>query len=686
MIVVILSCSDATYALTIHGRLTDHLGEPIAVGSVVINGSETHLDKNGFYSRELPLKRSYSFLYEAEGYYRIIHTFSHEELVAISGELPAVQLVAKEPGRVMFAFGGDTMMGRRFRSPFVGEPQHIRPGHELEDCKQLLLQIKPYMELADYSSVNLESAVIKGKPKAKAKKLYTFYSPPETVPALQWAGIDYVSLGNNHLYDYLESGIESTLHALDGSEISYSGAGLTESQALAAHHQKVGEQEYAFLSFVSWKGKSTPHQCAEGESKGGAALGNLNNIATTVTQQASMDRAVVMQYHSGKEYSYFPSEITTKSLHSAIDAGADLVIGHHPHVLQGFEIYKGKLIAYSLGNFLFDQYRYETQRSAMVYVWMDGEKFYRAELVPLHIQNYRPVPATGAIRDYVIRRVTHQSQGGGVNTSISGGHLVIGTSVPVKGTESKSVELTLTEEIDASSITRLPLNWFQRAESVSSKDRALQFRSGRDVLLKGGFEYHHRFGLADSDWEFSHADSKVTSASGRSGSCSLVIQNAKRGTDSIARQKYYYRFVDANHDIPYSLVGYVKSQGKAKLRLCLDLWRKGWSRTRAQSKPEHKCFAEVLIDSEDWQPFVANLGTLDDTYKGYRICLKSAADKKSPESAVHVDDLALIAWQPNSHEFQGEVLIDLNQGNYIRFDNMAAEKSPIRLKVIDNFR
>src|SRR5262249_3347028 len=86
---------------------------------------------------------------------------------------------------------------------------------------------------------------------------------------------------------------------------------------------------------------------------------------------------------------------TRKIARAAIDAGADIVIGHHPHVLQGLEWYKGKLIAYSMGNFVFDQDFLSTFSSAFLRTVWDGDKLVEARLVPVEIERYRPLPATG---------------------------------------------------------------------------------------------------------------------------------------------------------------------------------------------------------------------------------------------------------------------------------------------------
>ena len=100
-----------------------------------------------------------------------------------------------------------------------------------------------------------------------------------------------------------------------------------------------------------WAGTFSPSQTAEG-SKGGAALGGDNVFAEDLATIGTDDLSVV-QYHSGLEYAEAPAMSERQRLRHAVDHGADVAIGHHAHVLQGLEIYRGRLIAYSMGNFVF---------------------------------------------------------------------------------------------------------------------------------------------------------------------------------------------------------------------------------------------------------------------------------------------------------------------------------------------
>ena len=205
----------------------------------------------------------------------------------------------------------------------------------------------------------------------------------------------------------------------------YSGAGLNEADALRPYRVEVGQYPYSFLGYVGWAGNFSPNQVAEGVDDSGAAFGSSENIDLTVSREIDAGRLPIVQYHGSREYMDEPTLVTETRLKQAIDDGAVLAIAHHPHVTQGFEIYQGRLIAYSMGNFIFDQYHYATQYSYMIYVWMDGGRFHRAEVVPIHIQGFTPMPATDTVRLKVLKRTHELSNRRGIAMGQSGGNGVI---------------------------------------------------------------------------------------------------------------------------------------------------------------------------------------------------------------------------------------------------------------------
>lgn len=143
---------------------------------------------------------------------------------------------------------------------------------------------------------------------------------------------------------------------------------------------------------------------------GGAAAYDPSAVAGQVADLRAAGAAlVVVQIHGGFQFSETPSVFMRRSAHAAIDAGADLVVAHHPHVLQGFEWYDGRLIAYSLGNLVFDQDFLSTFPSVILRTVFEGDELVEARVVPITIDRYRPVPVSGAAAARVLRLLSARS-------------------------------------------------------------------------------------------------------------------------------------------------------------------------------------------------------------------------------------------------------------------------------------
>ncbi len=394
--------------------------------SVSVNGQNYDLNSDGSFLAATPHQDYYQIQFSGPDIFTSTYTFSETELKAPKGALsvPEIELVAKTPERRLLTFGGDFMMGRRYLEPRWNETPLIRPETRLKDMKHILAPMKPYFEPADFAAVNLESILAETEPPDSAPKSVVFFTHPDATKALEWMGTDYVSLGNNHTYDYVEEGLDLTLKALAKSNLDYSGAGPNENIALQSSTTDLDGIDVKAWGYVGWKGRVEPNQVAEPQ-KGGAAYGSVENIQKSLIGHVGEGQIDIVQYHGSREYSEGPTEVTEERLKAAVDNGADLVVAHHPHVSQGLELYNNKLIAYSLGNFAFDQFFYSTHAAIALNVWMDGDEFYRAEVIPVHVKGYRPTPAMNNTREYILDRVTRLSADRGTHVSLNGGHGVI---------------------------------------------------------------------------------------------------------------------------------------------------------------------------------------------------------------------------------------------------------------------
>jgi poly-gamma-glutamate synthesis protein (capsule biosynthesis protein) len=238
---------------------------------------------------------------------------------------------------------------------------------------------------ADITLGNLESAL--GNVGQPADKSYTFRAPPEAAESLALAGFDVLSLANNHALDY---GVEALFQAMDllkEQSIATIGAGASENAARKPLVLEVNGLTLAFLAYtdvpVEVLGFDT-RQWEASKNRPGLLWAELPIVEADVRQARQDADLVIVMLHSGLEYIEAPSPQQTAISRAAINAGADLVIGHHAHVLQGVEFFDTGVIVHGLGNFAFEiDGRPET---AILNVWLDEHGVRQIEFVPAVIQ------------------------------------------------------------------------------------------------------------------------------------------------------------------------------------------------------------------------------------------------------------------------------------------------------------
>ncbi len=240
----------------IKGKLVNEELEPIQKVRVTLEKTSVSTDHEGHFQIKVEPADIYQIRFGKTGYYDSIQTFSHFELTAQASlksektdeEIPfivgTITPVERVKERVMFAFTGDTMMGRRYFAPAFGDPILINDDNRLNDSKAIVKHVKPYLEIADIATTNLETQIFEAIPGDSAPKSISFFSKPETLEALKWAGIDYVTLGNNHTYDYQEAGLQLTLKHLQASGLGFSGADINEERALKAYSIAINNVEF----------------------------------------------------------------------------------------------------------------------------------------------------------------------------------------------------------------------------------------------------------------------------------------------------------------------------------------------------------------------------------------------------------------------------------------------------------
>jgi len=276
-----------------------------------------------------------------------------------------------------------------------------------------------YLKNPDLTAANLESPITtRGTP--APNKQFVFQGSPNALPALTESGIDVVSLANNHTLDMGVVGLLDTIGHLDEAGMPHVGGGNDESEAyepviLEAKGVKVAYIGLSrVLPVVEWKATKDRPGVAE-------SYDPTRGLEAIRKAKEKADLVVVM-VHWGIERNDFPEKYQQGLARQYIDAGADLIIGSHPHVLQGFETYKGKWIAYSLGNFIFNMTKTEkTKDTGVLDALCTKEGDCKLQFHPMRAIESQPTPLEGDAAKELLARLSKMSLNARVDEE---GHIV----------------------------------------------------------------------------------------------------------------------------------------------------------------------------------------------------------------------------------------------------------------------
>jgi poly-gamma-glutamate capsule biosynthesis protein CapA/YwtB (metallophosphatase superfamily) len=319
-------------------------------------------------------------------------------------------------------FVGDVMLARRYEST-----GGIIPTQGVNAIFEPTLPLLG--NAADITVANLEVVLCNtGSPHPTKSVVYR--GSPANVSGLAYAGIDRVTLANNHTLDYGLEGLNQMRGVLDDNDIVYSGAGANSYEAYTPSFVNKSGLNIAFLASCDRTGQynnAQPYLQAGYNKYGFAYMTPYYNLQQLAAVDGIADLKV-MELHGGSEYSLSPGSGYDKSnpfsaddqdedydyrtdvphmwdiaiRHHAVEAGADLVIVHHPHIIHGMEVYQGKLIAHSLGNYIFDLDYPETMPTIILYADADHSGFSNFLIKPVYIDYYIPKPATGQLGKYIL--------------------------------------------------------------------------------------------------------------------------------------------------------------------------------------------------------------------------------------------------------------------------------------------
>lgn len=240
-----------------------------------------------------------------------------------------------------------------------------------------LIQI---MKDADITCINNEFTYSTGGDPLH-NKAYTFRAHPSRVNILKEMGVDIVNLANNHVYDYGEEALIDTMNTLKQADILYYGAGYNLDEAMAPVYFEIEGKTIAYVAASrAEKNKMTPQ--ATEDSPGILRCYDTDLFIQTIKEARKNADYVIAYVHWGTEFTYELEEVQITTGKEYLDAGSDIVIGAHPHWIQGIEYYDGKPIMYSLGNFWFNDQTLDTILLNIHFYGDDNEGFIELEIVP----------------------------------------------------------------------------------------------------------------------------------------------------------------------------------------------------------------------------------------------------------------------------------------------------------------
>jgi poly-gamma-glutamate synthesis protein (capsule biosynthesis protein) len=272
-----------------------------------------------------------------------------------------------------------------------------------DDYDYPLLGVKDYLATGDIVFGNLETSITSGRHILDNEMV--FRSDVETARTLADNNFSIVSLANNHTPNFGQQGLLDTFQYLDQAGIKYVGAGRNSAEANEIKYIESNGLKFAFLAYND--DDVVPPGYEAGAERAGTAFMQIDKMKIAVAEAKQNADFVIVSMHSGYEYQPEPNDSQIEFAHATIDTGADLVLGHHPHVIQTAEKYNGKWIFYSLGNFIFDQpWSEETMQTMVTKFYFTEAGIDKIEFLPLKIENFcQPNHADEIEAEKIIKRL-----------------------------------------------------------------------------------------------------------------------------------------------------------------------------------------------------------------------------------------------------------------------------------------
>ena len=654
---------------TFNGTITvvDEQGNGVADITVDFAGQSYQTDVNGQIQYFATTLGNHRLMINDDNYFPTVATIS----VIKNNTNQQLSLAPKSSNAVSLLFAGDTMFARRFLDPSLAtmtanipdvEGALIRPSTASENAQVLTQFVAPFFKAADFSSVNLETPITSTPEAAHPTKEFSFFSLPQTLAGIKAIGVDYVALGNNHVYDFLEDGLADTLIEVSSAGIAHSGAGKTIASAYQPEYIDVGTIKLGLFSATSITGKEHQISYVTDATKGGAAdLTETELVTDYLTEAAQNSDYVIAQMHGGDEYTYEPSGYIKGRFNALSKQQTNLLVAHHPHIAQGFAVFNDVPAILGLGNFVFDQDRLETLLGVAVLVDVNKDATpmtTRAFAYPIYVEGYQPKFTNGFLSDYLLRRLAEFSDDNITLIPRNGYADVFFSKDQATVTEhSETITVSASQKIiDLRNFAPSTKAFLSKIEVIDGN--ANDITLGRDLMIFGDFE----------DWDnddeqlevarWDHTGESVTpclskARSGQQGLCSTRTQFDN--TPSLIPFRQTIRAMELPNEAgsvdvfkDFSLFGYSKADNAGKLDAKLVY-------TTAEGGFE---FSNQLIDiqpagSHDWQTLSYDFSLPSDELtlgpdqlppRGIKVTFRHFPPS-SGEASLALDDLVMISWQ-----------------------------------------
>lgn len=317
----------------------------------------------------------------------------------------------------------------KFTATMVGDMMFGRNVQKVVDNKGyefLFREVEPYFKASDYNTGNFENPILKrdeSEYELPEKSIF-LHAQPDVAPYLSSINFTTINLANNHLMDYGVAGLTETLDTFAATDTAAIGGGLNKFQSGQIHYADFDGYVVATIGATDigyqW-GYSTNHRAGANKTR----LADLLPIIKEARKEADL---IIVHSHWGVEYDSSPNPRQQEIGRALVDAGADIIVGHHPHTLQPVEIYKGKVIFYSLGNFIFDQGWSKTKDSVLAQFKVKEDGSQVIELIPMKIEEASPTHLTGPLANWNFNRMTKlltKDLGDDVDWKTEGGKIII---------------------------------------------------------------------------------------------------------------------------------------------------------------------------------------------------------------------------------------------------------------------